>query len=170
MNKKGGIDDIKFENFIQSAIIPLYPDVSNTKGKRVLIKLDRGPGRTNPDLLASLRTLGFVLYPVVPNTTAVSQETDQVYRLFKSIFCKHLDKISSGQKRNNKPVSFAPSLVGLFVFGGTDPETNISGWRNAFVIAFSKEKCLHSWSKVGAAPFTMACLESETVRHELWRS
>ena len=111
--------------------------------------------------------MGFVMYPGVPNTTAVSQETDQAYGLFKSIFRENLDNISSDRKRLNKPLNFPPSLVGLFVFGGTDPVTNLSGYRNAFSIAFSKEKCLHSWEKVGAAPFTMACLKSHKIRHEI---
>ena len=163
MNEKGGMDDAKFEKYIQSAIVPLFPDVQNKKGKRVLIKIDSGPGCTNPELLACLRTLGFVLYPGVPNTTAVLQETDQCYGLFKSIFRENLDNVSSDRKKNNKQVSFPPNLVGLFVFGGTDPETKISGYRNAFSIAFSKDKCLHSWKRVGAAPLTMACLHSEQV-------
>ena len=139
LNEKGGMDDAEFEKYIQSSIVPLFPDVQNKKGKRVLIKIDSGPGRTNPELLACLRTLGFVLYPGVPNTTTVSQETDQCYGLFKSIFRKNLDNVSSNRKKNNKQVSFAPNLVGLFVFGRMDPETKISGYRNAFSIAFSKQ-------------------------------
>ena len=167
MNEKGGMDDEEFHKYIMNSIVPLYPDVSNKKGKRVLIKIDSGPGRTNPELLASLRTMGFVLYPGVPNTTAVSQETDQGYGLFKSLFRETLDKITADRKRQNKSVSFPPSLCGLFVFGGTDHETNISGYKNAFEIAFSKEKCLASWAKVRAAPLTMACLHSSKVRHEI---
>ena len=63
MNEKGGMDDDEFEKYIHTSIVPLYPDVSNTKGKRVLIKIDSGPGRTNPDLLASLRTMGTLTVP-----------------------------------------------------------------------------------------------------------
>ena len=39
----------------------------------MLFKLDSGPGRLGMNMIAMLRLLGFVLYPDVPNTTAVSQ-------------------------------------------------------------------------------------------------
>ena len=69
MNEKGGMDDDEF--------VPLYPNAKNKPGQRVIIKVDSGPGRTNLKLLAKLRMLGFILYPCVPNTTHVTQETDQ---------------------------------------------------------------------------------------------
>jgi hypothetical protein len=39
--------------------------------------------------LAEVRTLGFIIYPGVPNTTAVTQETDQSYGPFKTQFQKN---------------------------------------------------------------------------------
>ena len=68
---------------------------------------------------------------------------------------------------HNKPVSFPQIIVGHFVFGGTDPETNCNDYKNAFEIAFSKTNNLRSWRKVGAAPLTRACLSSPLVRREL---
>ena len=59
------------------------------------------------------------------------------------------------------------TLIGLLIFGGTDPITKRGGYRNAFQEAFSKEKCLEAWAKVGAAPLTMKCMESDKFRHEL---
>ena len=55
----------------------LYPDAAPVKGHWVVIKCDSSPGRLNPTLLAYLHYHGFILYPGIPNTAAVSQETDQ---------------------------------------------------------------------------------------------
>ena len=74
----------QFEQYVMTNIVPLYPCARDVKGKRVLIKADSGPGRNNANLLANLRHLGFILYPGVPNTTAVSQETDRNYGPFKT--------------------------------------------------------------------------------------
>ena len=86
MNLKGGMDNKEFEHYVMTNIVPLYPCARDVKGKRVLIKADSGPGRNNANLLANLRHLGFILYPGVPNTTAVSQETDRNYGPFKTQF------------------------------------------------------------------------------------
>ena len=48
------------------------------------MKVDSGPRRMELGLLAEARTLGFIIYPGVPNTMAVTQETDQSYGLFKT--------------------------------------------------------------------------------------
>ena len=77
MNEKGGMDDEEFMSYFMNSIVPLYLDAEDVDGKHVMVKIDSGTGRLNMDLLAQMRLLGFVLYPVVPNTTAVSQETDQ---------------------------------------------------------------------------------------------
>ena len=42
--------------------------------------------KVQDNFLAEARTLGFVAYPVVPNTIAVTQETDQNYGPFKTQF------------------------------------------------------------------------------------
>ena len=44
-------------------------------------------------LLARLCIIGFLLYPGVPNTTAVSQEIDKNYGPFKTAFRIILDEI-----------------------------------------------------------------------------
>ena len=59
------------------ACILIDPDAAPKKGKWVCIKCDSGPGHLNTDILAYTRFHGFLLYPGVPNTTAVSQEMDQ---------------------------------------------------------------------------------------------
>ena len=93
MNARGGMDDVEFNEYLSYSLIPLYPGAEYIKGKRVLFKLDSGPGRLVTKLLDRLRLLGFVLYPGVPNTTAVSQENDRNYGPFKTAFKIILDKI-----------------------------------------------------------------------------
>ena len=73
MNEKGGMDKVEFDKCVMNSIVPLYPDSDDVPGKRIMIKVDSGPGRLNVRLVARLRLLGFYLYPGVPNTTAVSQ-------------------------------------------------------------------------------------------------
>ena len=55
----------------------------------------------NVDLLAELRDAGFILFPGVLNTTAVSQEMDQNYGPFKGQFCRNLDHIAEECVRLN---------------------------------------------------------------------
>ena len=83
MNEKGGMDEAEFAKYILNSITPLFPNAKAVFGKWVIIKVDSGPGRMSKDLLAKLRFLGFILFLGVPNTTAVSQETDRLYGVFK---------------------------------------------------------------------------------------
>lgn len=146
--------------------MPLYPNALPTKGKWVLLKCDSGPGRLNLDLLAELRASGFILFPGVPNTTAVSQETDQNYGPFKTQYCKSLDVVVDERIKQKKCIQLPPWQVGLIVFGGTDPETNLVV-KSAFECGFSRENCRNAWEKVGAAPLTRACMLNNKVRRSL---
>ncbi len=167
MNAKGGMDDVEFGKYVKNLLVPLFPDSGDVPGKRVIIKVDSGPGRLNVELLASLRILGFYLYPGVPNTTAVTQETDQNYGPFKSAFQENLEFLTSARLNRNMSPSIQPFLIGLLVFGGIDPISQKTLPKNAFQEGFSEEQCLASWSKVGAAPLTHKCIESKKVRREL---
>ncbi len=166
MNECGGMDTEEFAKYIRNAIMPLYPNASPKKGKWVLIKCDSGPGRINMDLLADLRTSGFILFPGVPNTTAVTQETDQNYGPFKTRYAKNLDLVVDARLTLTKNITLPPWQVGLIVFGGVDEETNIVV-PSAFEAGFSRENCRHAWAKVGAAPLTRFCLTNSKVRRSL---
>ena len=169
LNEKGGMDDEEFEEYVIHSICILYPDAADVKGRRVMIKADSGPGRTNKRLLARLRLLGFILYPGVPNTTAVTQETDRNYGPFKTQFRKNLDNVIQERIAKDKSTSLVPWMVGLIVFGGIDPETGLelTEAESAFEVAFSIAACVRAWEKVGAAPLTRKCLEDKKVRREL---
>jgi hypothetical protein len=65
----------------------------------------------------------------------------------------------------NKTTSLPPWMVGLVVYGGTDPEeTEFHLKESAFQARFSPDACHDAWAKVGAAPFTKKCLGNKLVR------
>ena len=99
------LDSEEFEKYIMNSIVPLYPHARNQRGKRVMLKVDSGPGRMSLNLLARLRHMGFILYPCVPNTTHVMQETDQLYCPFKTQFLENLDLICEARLQKNVSLS-----------------------------------------------------------------
>jgi hypothetical protein len=94
MNEKAGMNAIELHKYIQNSILPLYPDIEDRPGKRVQLKVDSGPGRLHIEMLTELRLKGCYVVPGVPNTTAKTQETDQNYGLFKSVYRTNLRKLS----------------------------------------------------------------------------
>jgi len=164
LNTKGGMNTIELDKYIKKAILPLYPDVADVPGKRVLLKVDSGPGRMNVDMLATLRLQGIYLAPGVPNTTHVTQETDQNYGLYKSVYRANLRRLSEARQDRRKTLSV--SDLPLLVFGGHDYITGVS-LQSAFEKAFSKERNLACWRQCGAVPLTRLPLESNQVRHEM---
>ena len=59
-NEKGGMDSEVFEKYIMNSIVPLYPHARNQRDKRVMLKVDSGPGRMN----LQAQTLGFLIVPL----------------------------------------------------------------------------------------------------------
>ena len=55
MNDKGGMDGEEYENYILNIMYNIFTGVADKPGKRVLINIGSGPGRTNTNLLARLR-------------------------------------------------------------------------------------------------------------------
>ena len=59
-------------------------------------------------------------------------------------------------------------MVGLLVFGGTDPVLQFVVSESAFEFGFSQEKNLNAWSKCGTEPLTRCFLENHNqVRREM---
>ena len=109
-----------------------------------MVKVDSGPERLEIDFLAEAQTLGFIIYPSVPNTIAVTQETDQSYGPFKSKFVQNIRALSDAQINGDFPGSLLPWMVGLLVFGGTDPVLQFVVSESAFEFGFSwgKFECM----------------------------
>lgn len=127
----------------------LYPDAAPVKGCWVVIKCDSGPGRLNTTLLAYLRYHGFILYPGVPNTDSVTQETDQSYGPFQSAVHTNLQLINDERIAADRPKSLSPWIVGLVVFGGKELEKGLIVG-SAFQLGFSHEQNIKAWENVGA--------------------
>ncbi len=89
------MNDEEFERYINNTIIPLFPDMEDTPGKHVLLKVDSGPGRNCMSLLISCRFRGLYLFLGLPNATSVQQETDRNYRLFKKVVCRNLATLAT---------------------------------------------------------------------------
>ena len=79
----------------------MYPDAADIQGKRVVIKIDIGPGRIQIDMLLYSKLIVIYLYPTVPNATAVQQETDQNYGLFQSLIRANLKLLFSEVRKEN---------------------------------------------------------------------
>ncbi len=87
----------------------------------------------------------------MPNTTAVTQETDQTYGIFKSRYKQNLELLVDECVRQDLNVSVPQYKHGLLVFGGVDDKTKLE-LEPEFEIGFSRQRCLDSWEKIGAAP------------------
>ncbi len=100
------------------SIVPLWSNIEDVPGKRMMMKIDSRPGLLQDDWLATLRLIGVYKYPGSPNIT---QEIDQNYGLLKTTFRTNLDSVTQTQLNENKSCNLQPYLIGLFSFGGTDP-------------------------------------------------
>ncbi len=136
------MDKEEFAKYLLNSIVPLFPHAKDKVGHLVLLKVDSGLGRMNLSLLAKLRMLGFVLYPCVPNTAHVTQETDQNYGPFKTQFLSNLDLIVDARLTAIKSLFLKSKFVGLPLFGGVDTKTEFNVEVDLFQKAFVPLKCL----------------------------
>jgi len=164
MNEKAGMNAVELEKYFKNSILPLYPDIEDRPLKRVIAKLDSGPGRMNVQMLAHLRLRGLYVVPGLPNSTGKTQETDQNYGPFKGYYRTNLHALAGErfELKKNINVTDLPFLV----FGGSDPETGAE-LTDAFNKSFSVANCLSAWRKCGAVPLTRAPMEDKGIRHEV---
>lgn len=165
-NEKGGFDANQFRKFIHT-LLTWFPDCADVDGKRVFVKVDSGPGRHNKVLIYECAQRGIILFPGVPNTTAVTQEMDQAFGPFKCQYRKSLALLTAHRLQTAGP-SGQPTLgwrdFGFIMFGGTEGSLVLP---NVWEKAFSQENILSAWAKCGACPLTMACLDDPQVLHEV---
>ena len=154
------MDTIDFAKYLASLSVPLYPNARDEPGLQVAILVDSGPGRLNAVMLAEMKLLGFYLLPGVPNTTHITQPTDQNYGRFKDIYQKNLTKLT--EHRELRKATIQQGDVPLLVFGGLADNVDIE-LQNAFSIAFLFERNQAVWKKKVFEPFTRNCLESNKV-------
>lgn len=86
--KNGSADRRTLEKIFDS-IIEHAGDVEDTPGKRIVIKLDGGPAvpKNDADWLEKQKKKGIILFPGLPNGSAVNQVPQQcVRRLYQCVF------------------------------------------------------------------------------------
>jgi hypothetical protein len=165
-NEKGGMNTLEFRKYVLN-IRHICPDCADIHGKRIMLKVDSGPGRSNKEFLAWCRARGIIVYPGVPNTTAVLQEMHQSYGGFKTGYYVSLAALVE-HRLKTASASGQPQMgaadYGMLIFGGKDESLELP---NLFAQYFSIKKMKHFWEKVGAVPLTRRCLLSPQVRHEI---
>lgn len=164
MNDRGGMNSVELEKYMRGSILPLYPDIADVPLKRVIMKVDSGPGRMNVEMLANMRLQGLYLVPGVPNTTSQTQETDQNYGPFKGKYRGNIRTLS--QARFDQKMVLRVTDLPLLVFGGSCPSTGVE-LEDAFSCAFGLQSNLSCWRKCGAVPLTRLPLQSKEVRREV---
>ena len=149
----------------------LYPDAADLPGLRVLLKIDSGPGRFNPELQRPLRYRGVYMFPGVPNGTEVGQEMDQLYSYLKTIIYRNRDNLYKA--RNAIAINDTSALglvdVGHLIFGGEVLLSDGSSieLERAFDMALDEDHLQRAKEKCGYLPSTRAALKSVKVRHEV---
>ena len=88
-----------------------------------MLKVNSGPGRSNKEFLAWCCARGIIVYPGVPNTTAVLQEMDQSYGGFKTGFYVSLASLVE-HRLKSASASGQPQMgtadYGMVIFGGKE--------------------------------------------------
>ncbi len=54
LNKKGGMDEVKFKKYHMNSIVPLFPNTKAIFRKWVIVTVDSNPGRISKNLLAKI--------------------------------------------------------------------------------------------------------------------
>jgi hypothetical protein len=79
----------------------LFPDAADVLGKRILYKINGGPGCLDLKLLSNLRARVVWLFNGVQNMTHITQKMDQNYSFFKSLGRRHSQLLLNEQVRND---------------------------------------------------------------------
>ena len=82
-----------------------------------------------------------------------AQETDRNYGLLKCIYWEIVEKFARDHEQLEKYTSISIALAGMFMFGGTHPETGCK-YTNAFEAAFCRANYLEACKKVEAYHLT----------------
>ena len=177
VNVKGGMNKEDFGEYILKNFAPLVaPDTCDKPGKRVMLLVDGGPGRTNEEMLHQLRMMGIYLFPSgPPNTTHILQVLDMLFGPFKTAYFDNLESLWEYRQNNpDIPSTITRNDVGLLVYGSAHSikrhqDPNFPLLQNAVEEAFATEKVQHCWAcKLGVYPhFTRVALQSKHIRHEI---
>ena len=185
---KGGMNGDAFEQWLDEAIYPMFPDLApewkydddgNVVMGPAVLKLDGGPGRLGPASRAwRLRAAqrGLLIFPGLQNATSVNQEMDDLYSLLQQSCGAVTDEIVAERVairaaeddediipvKDRTKVQLTNCDLGRIVCGRESDDVEL----RPFERSFTPERIVASWCKIGAAPCTRAGLEQSKVRHE----
>ena len=158
-NKKGGMDNDQFENYMINVLQKYFPNSADVPGKRVCVLTDGGPGRVQKGMLQQLRLLGIFLFPSgPPNTSHILQILDMLFGLLKTKFNENLEtltheRLTYHEENCDEKKSIGKKDLGLLLFGGSvSPRDDAPQLQNCIEIAFSKERIMNAWTKLGLHP------------------
>jgi hypothetical protein len=141
MNEKGGMNNKEFEGYIDNSIIPLFPNLDDTPGKCILLKVGSGRARNWWDLFNKCWFRGVYIFPGLPNSTSMQQETDIKYGPFRGSVWRNLAKIATTCYAKRITMFLGTSTFGLIVCGGVCPDSGAkleNTWSEGSIIPFIK--------------------------------
>ncbi len=114
-----GMNNEGFERNIDNSIVTLFPDHEDMPGNCILLKIESGRGCNLRDLLNKCWFRGVYIYPSLPKSTPMQQETDiNFYGPFKSVVWRNLAKIAMTCYAKEITMSLETTTFGLIVYGG----------------------------------------------------
>ena len=165
----GSVTKDIYLDWFKEVVMVCYPDAQDIPGKRILIKSDGGPGRDNPNYLATARLNGFLHYPGLPNGT-LFQELDQIFGAFKTKLDKNraaiwLKRYALCRSKAKVGISDMPSIL----FGGpvTFPDATAIVLPNAVALTLDPKHLESGCKKCGYIPATRIALDSGKLRQEI---
>jgi hypothetical protein len=163
VSQKGSMTNDILQNWLGQQFISYFPDVQDSPGHRVFLKLDTGPGRQTSQFLGRARVEGVEVVPGLPNGTEMGQEMDQLFGPFKQGVYRSRDKLIAFKGKITK------EDVGYLIFGGIihHEDGKEIELENAFEKYMSREHIRAARLKCGYCPATRNALHSPKLRSEI---
>ena len=101
----------------------IFSEYAYISGKKIMLKVDSGPSRSNKEFLDCCRSRGIIFYPGAPNTTSVSKDMDQSYRAFKTGFYASLASLVEYRLKTDNGsghLQMSVSEYEMLIFGGKE--------------------------------------------------
>ena len=168
-SENGSVDKDIFKAWYREVICILYPDIQDVSGRRVLVKSDGGPRRTNLEYLAESNLDGLVHYPGLPNGT-LFQELENVFSFTKSIMEENRSRVfDKNYELDGAKAKVQFEDISYILFGGRKEFRDGSHLtlRNAYALSLNEEHLTSAQKKCGYVPATRIALTSGKLRHEL---